>query len=119
MQNPAWGAKKLYHFLALTEAKIPCIRTFNNILKRNNLISSEESAKHKAYQRFERASPNELWQADFKGDVPMSDGKRCYPLVIIDDHSRYSLEISAKTKANGVQETYLHAFENMVFLIVY
>ncbi len=37
---------------------------------------------------FERAQPNELWQMDGKGAYGGSDGM-CYPLSILDDHSRY------------------------------
>jgi len=39
--------------------------------------------------------PNDLWQMDFKGDFPMSDGKRCHPLTVLDDHSRFLLGLRA------------------------
>jgi hypothetical protein len=41
-------------------------------------------------QRFERAAPNELWQMDGKGEYRGGDGT-CYPLSILDDHSRYAV----------------------------
>ena len=43
--------------------------------------------KHRAWQRFERAAPNELWQMDFKGHFALGDGARCHPLTVLDDHS--------------------------------
>jgi transposase InsO family protein len=53
-----------------------------------------ESAKHRAWQRFERQAPNELWQMDFKGHFPLREG-RCHPLTVLDDHSRFSLGLEA------------------------
>ena len=46
-------------------------------------------------QRFEREAPNELWQMDFKGHMPLSGGGRCHPLTVVDDHSRYNLCLAA------------------------
>ena len=46
-------------------------------------------------KRFERADPNALWQMDFKGDFRMTGGGRCYPLTVLDDHSRYALVLAA------------------------
>lgn len=62
--------------------------TINRIIKRNNLI--RESDQHRpATQRFEYAKPNALWQVDIKGPIDLKDGSKCYPLSILDDHSRY------------------------------
>ena len=35
-----------------------------------------------------------MWQMDFKGDFPLLR-ERCYPLTILDDHSRFSLTLTA------------------------
>ena len=43
-----------------------------------------------APQRFERGSPNELWQIDFKGAVEV-DRRKLMPFTVLDDHSRYLL----------------------------
>jgi putative transposase len=58
-----------------------------------------------AYQRFEKAAPNQLWQMDFKGHIPIADGRRCHPLTIIDDHSRYvpCLKACANEQTGTVQ----------------
>jgi transposase InsO family protein len=44
--------------------------------------------------RFERESPNELWQMDFKGHFAIMSG-RCHPLTALDDGSRYNLILAA------------------------
>lgn len=92
---PAIGATKL-HRMILNEGefpseKLPCPRTINNIIKRNDLISKEASDASTPYKRFEKSYPNEMWQADFKGFFTMGNGKQCHPLNIIDDHSRFNL----------------------------
>src|SRR5215213_2303682 len=38
--------------------------------------------------------PNDLWQLDFKGHVPVADG-RCHPLSVLDDHSRFVVGLAA------------------------
>ena len=47
------------------------------------------------YQRFEKEMPNQLWQMDFKGEMPLGRCASCYPLTVIDDHSRYALCLGA------------------------
>ena len=96
--HPALGAVKLRKIMENAGyANLPCARTFNNIFARHGLIESEASQAATPYQRFEKAAPNEMWQADFKGHFRMEDGYRCHPLNIIDDCSRFNLCIEALT----------------------
>lgn len=110
-QHPAWGAKKLHEVLLCEGHGMPSVRTVHNVLKRNGLIDREESLKHRPYQRFERAHCNELWQTDFKGDFALGDGSRCYPLTIIDDHSRYAILVEARSDTRDVTESFRRVFE--------
>ena len=91
-QKYGWGAKKI-RILMLRESLDMKVVTINRILKRNNLIDVRDSHRP-ALKRFERATPNELWQMDFKGDYP-SEAGRCYPLSLLDDHSRYGIGLYA------------------------
>ena len=110
-ENPAWGGKTIRKVLEDSGCEaLPCVKTCCNILKRNGCIDPEESAKHKPYQRFEREACNELWQTDFKGDFQLLDGSRCFPLTILDDHSRFSVMIDAKPSTLGVKESFRQAF---------
>ena len=103
--NPAWGGKKIKAALEAAGYKgIPSAKTCGNILKRYGFISPEESQKHRAFQRFEREKCNDLWQMDFKGDFLLGDGSRCFPLDILDDHSRFCIQITPKSSASGVKE---------------
>ena len=110
-ENPAWGGKTIRKVLEDSGCEaLPCAKTCSNILKRNGCIDPEESAKHKPYQRFEREACNQLWQTDFKGDFQLLDGSRCFPLTILDDHSRFSVMIDAKPSTLGVKESFRQAF---------
>jgi transposase InsO family protein len=93
---PTWGARKIIRYLTNKGMQIlPAPSTVTAILKRYNLISIEESLKRQKLIRFERESPNNLWQMDFKGKFQLLTKQPCYPLTIIDDHSRFSLCIKA------------------------
>lgn len=96
--HPALGAVKLRKIMTNAGyTNLPCARTFNNIFRRYNLIQQEDSRAATPYQRFEKSVPNEMWQADFKGDFRMENGLRCHPLNIIDDCSRFNLCVEALT----------------------
>ena len=74
---------------------VPSKSTITAILRRHQLIEPSESLKHKPYKRFEHERPNQLWQMDFKGHIPVVSGGRCHPLTVLDDHSRFSLGVRA------------------------
>jgi transposase InsO family protein len=88
-----WGVRKL-QVLLIREGIILGEATINRIIKRNGLIR-REGAHRPALKHFEREQPNELWQIDFKGHVTLEDGRRCYPLSILDDHSRFLVGLFA------------------------
>ena len=90
-EHPGTGAKKLRHILLKRGLEVPCASTVNAILKRNGCISLEASQAAQRYRHFEASESNGIWQADFKGNFAMLDGNRCYPLNILDDHSRFCL----------------------------
>ncbi|MFZ2448118.1 MAG: IS481 family transposase [Syntrophobacteraceae bacterium] len=92
---PTWGGRKIRHVLASFDFDpVPAKSTVNSILKRKGHIDPRESAKHKKWQSFEAPAPNDLWQMDFKGHFEAAR-KRCHPLTVLDDHSRYSICIKA------------------------
>jgi transposase len=83
-----WGAKKL-EVLLREEGTPLTVITIHRILKRRGLVRKKDSHPP-ALQRFERSAPNELWQMDGKGEYRSPEGT-CYPLSILDDHSRYAV----------------------------
>lgn len=105
-KHPVWGARKLRRRLVVQGCRdLPSVSTITAILHRHGCIDPLDTKKHRPCQRFEAAEPNLLWQMDFKGDFPLLHG-RCYPLTILDDHSRFSLGLVACS--NQRRETVQH-----------
>lgn len=113
LDNPGWGAKTIHKVLSNQGyINLPCIKTVNNILNRYGCIAPEESLKHKPFIRFEKDACNDMWQTDFKGQFKTADGLYCYPLDILDDHSRFLIRIAAfPNMKNVVIPTFKAAFE--------
>jgi transposase InsO family protein len=112
-QHRAWGGRKIRRRLMdLGEEAMCSESTVTSILRRHNLIEPQASRQHRSYTRFEHAEPNDLWQMDFKGHFAMSNGLRCHPLTVLDDHSRYSLVLKscANEKTKTVQGHLTDAF---------
>ena len=112
-ENPGWGARTIRDvLLAEGHTNIPCAKTVNNILNRCGQISVDESQKRQPFTRFEKEMCNELWQVDFKGEFRMENGQYCYPLDILDDHSRFALGIvPGPSTANVVIPTFTCVFQ--------
>lgn len=112
-ENPGWGARKIHDVLLRAgHPYVPCAKTVNNVLNRYGCISPEESQKRHPFVRFEKERCNQMWQADFKGEFWMADGKQCYPLDIIDDHSRFAIRIAPHLgTANVVIPVFRGAFQ--------
>ena len=92
LEYPAFGAVKIRRILQNEgHIDLPCSKTINNIFHRNGLITKKASLAATPYTRFEKEYPNEMWQADYKGNFLMNNGKRCHPLNIEDDHSRFNI----------------------------
>lgn len=112
-KHPAWGPRKLKKILEREkEGKVPATSTIADILRRNDCISEKASKASTPYKRFQKESSNEMWQADFKGHFAMKDGKRCHPLTVLDDYSRYSLCVEAKEneRREGVEKSFTRLF---------
>jgi transposase InsO family protein len=111
-RHPSWGARKLCRRLHdVGWRPVPAPSTVQAILVRHGRIEPAESGKHTAWQRFEHALPNALWQMDFKGHFAIAAG-RCHPLTVLDDHSRYNLCLQACADEQGhtVQSHLTHSF---------
>lgn len=95
-EHPYWGPRKLRdHLLHVkNRSDLPSHTTFSRVLKRHNCQVIRSNKSKPTTLRFEREQPNDLWQMDFKGSF-MTEDKRCYPLTILDDCSRFSITLTA------------------------
>lgn len=111
-EDCGWGAKTIHKVLEREGCtELPCTKTVNNILRRNGCIQEDESLKRRPFQRFEKDACNRMWQTDFKGEFRMADGNYCFPLDILDDHSRFLICIKPNlSTGNVVIPTFIEAF---------
>jgi len=107
-----WGGRKLSVVLSREGISIHA-STVDRILKRRGLVRTDK--RHRAAtRRFARERPNELWQMDFKGQYRMHEGRWCYPLSILDDHSRFVVGLEALPSQHGelVERSLVGCFEH-------
>lgn len=113
-KHPAWGARKIAHCLKRAgQPAVPVPSTVHRILCRNERIKpSEKAPPSPPGHRFEKQAPNQLWQMDFKGHMRLTNGTRCHPLTMVDDHSRYALclKACANEQRPGVQKHLTETF---------
>lgn len=110
-QETGWGAKKLQTVLARDHQIRIGRMTVNRILARNGLIR-EDDRHTPAIRRFEMPAPNQLWQIDHKGPLPMGN-MQCHPLSVLDDHSRFliGLEPMSSPQLEATQRGLIRMFE--------
>ena len=94
-REDTWGSRKIRkRLLDDGVVGVPAASTITEILRREGLLN-EPARPQRDLVRFEAAAPNDLWQMDFKGDFTLTTGGRCFPLTILDDHSRYAIAVHA------------------------
>ena len=111
-QQYPWGGRKLHEVLQREGLDVPAA-TIDRILKRHGLTAPPRRPQRPAPGRFERPRPNALWQMDFKGEYRLRDRRRCYPLSLLDDHSRFlvGLHALATPQLVPVQQRLIATFE--------
>jgi transposase InsO family protein len=92
--HPAWGGRKIARVIARDGIGTPAASTVTGILRRNGIELGALGGGAQPFIRFEHEAPNDLWQMDFKGHVALHGG-RLHPLTVLDDHSRFSIALSA------------------------
>lgn len=118
-KRPRWGARKLRDRLRTLNPEIawPAASTIGELLKREGLIAARtrRARSRVVWQRArtEADRPNRVWSADFKGQFRLGDGSLCYPLTIMDGHSRFLLACRSLGSTCGAtaREVFDHAFQ--------
>lgn len=110
-----WGPRKIRDLYQRRHGEVPSESSFKRVLERAGLTEkrrrrrrAKESGRIRAGRQ--GTSPNEVWTVDFKGWW-RSGGKRCEPLTVRDEHSRYILELRAMENART--ETVRRSFERL------
>jgi len=99
-KHPTWGAKKIRPWLEKRhpQTDFPSLTTIETILRDVGLVRPQRRSRRFDGAMGSRSTtdhPNGIWSVDFKGQFRLGDGSYCYPLTILDSHSRYLLTCDA------------------------
>lgn len=100
-KHPSWGPKKLRAWLERREPETgwPAASTIGEALKRAGLVNERRRVRRLPAESSRLREPeraNDVWTIDYKGQFRTSDGEWCYPLTVVDAHSRYLLNCTAQ-----------------------
>jgi transposase InsO family protein len=110
-----WGPRKLRVLYERAHNEVPSESSFKRVLDRAGLVdkrrirSRQEAGR--VYSARKAQAPNEVWTVDFKGWWRDAQGKRCEPLSVRDEFSRYVLDLRAVADARTA--TIRAAFERL------
>ena len=100
-QHPGWGPQRLRDELARRGIEpLPSRAAVYRLLVRNRLITPDSRRRRRAWRRWERERPMQLWQLDLV-ELPLGDGTEIKVLTGVDDHSRYCVSAQAMVQATG------------------
>src|SRR5256714_4913351 len=112
----SWGPRKIRELYLRRHGEVASESTFKRVLERAGLTQKRRRRRGNEGGRLcsgrRAAAPNEVWTVDFKGWW-RSWGRRCEPLTVRDEHSRYVLELRAMEGASTekVQQSFERLFE--------
>lgn len=115
---PQWGPRKLHVVLCerCPNIEIPGPSTIAAILRRRGMSQPRKRTRRSAAPRTQPfadiVGPNATWCVDFKGQFRTGDGRWCYPLTILDAHSRFLVRCEglAEPTGTGVSGVFDSAF---------
>lgn len=109
-----WGPRKIRKVYERLHEEIPSESSFKRVLERAGLVQPRRlRPRHQSGRLFsgrKATVPNEVWTVDFKGWW-LARGKRCEPLTVRDEFSRYVLDLRAMANARG--QTVRGCFERL------
>lgn len=104
---PDWGPRTLRAWLEGQDPGVrwPAASTIGTLLERAGLRARRRKPRRPgpAWQtpRTRAERPNQVWSADYKGEFRLGEGTLCYPLTLMDAHSRYLLMCRGLSALSG------------------
>jgi transposase InsO family protein len=109
-----WGPRKIRELYLRGHGEVASESTFKRVLERAGLTQKRRRRRATEAGRLcsgrRAGAVNEVWTVDFKGWW-RSAGRRCEPLTVRDEYSRYVLEVRALEDARS--ETVRKSFERL------
>ena len=118
--QPTWGPKKLRKVLLRSwdASEVPSERTISRVLRHAGLVAPRRARPRRWLTSNGGVSvvvekPNDLWTVDFKGWWRSKNGKKCEPLTVRDQHSRFilSVELVNSPSVRDVRDVFEGLFE--------
>jgi putative transposase len=110
----SWGPRKIRELYLRRHGEVASESSFKRVLERSCLTQKRRRRRSIEAGRLSSGrrgqAPNEVWTVDFKGWW-RAQGKRCEPLTVRDEYSRYLLEVRALKDART--ETVRQSFERL------
>ena len=113
-----WGPRKIRELYLRRHGEAVSESSFKRVLARAGLIEPRRRRQRsieagRLWSGHRGQAPNEVWTVDFKGWWYDGQGKRCEPLTVRDEHSRYVLELRrmADARTDTVRECFERLFE--------
>jgi len=102
-----WGPRKIRKIYSRTHAQTPSESSFKRVLERAGYTEKryvrrmQEAGRLHSGQKAQE--PNQIWTVDFKGWWHVAeDRRRCEPLTVRDEFSRFLLDLRGMPNASGV-----------------
>jgi transposase InsO family protein len=110
-----WGPRKIRKVYERFHEEVPSESSFKRVLERAGWVEPRRLRARRPSGRLfsgrKAQAPNEVWTVDFKGWWHVPGDKRCEPLTVRDEFSRYVLELRAMVNAQS--QTVRDCFERL------
>ena len=110
-----WGPRKIRKVYERLHDEVPSESSFKRVLDRAGLVEPRRLRPRQQSGRLSSGrkaqAPNEIRTVDFKGWWHVAEGKRCEPLTVRDEFSRYVLDLRAVPDARS--QTVRGCFERL------
>ena len=110
-----WGPRKLRDIYQRLHGQVPSESSFKRVLERAGLVEKrcvrQRSEAGRIGSGRKARVANEIWTVDFKGWWYGTNGRRCEPLTVRDECTRYVLEVRAVADARS--QTVRACFERL------
>src|SRR6266446_5308322 len=116
MAHLSWGPRKIRELYLRRHGEVASESTFKRVLERAGLTQKRRRRRSSEAGRLcsgrRATAANEVWTVDFKGWW-RSGARRCEPLTVRDEHSRYVLEVRAleDAKSESVRASFERLFK--------
>ena len=111
-----WGPRKIRELYLRKHGEAASESSFKRVLARAGLTEPRRRRQRcteagRLWSGHRAEAPNEVWTVDFKGWWYDAAGRRCEPLTVRDEHSRYVLEL--RRMADARTDTVRACFERL------